>query len=104
MKQSFSHQTVKHIAQLAHIPITPDEEVSLAAAFEETIEVVQNLSSLDTSKVEPTHQVTGLENVWRDDIVNTEKMFSQAEALANAPQRHQGYFVVPQVLSQTADA
>jgi aspartyl-tRNA(Asn)/glutamyl-tRNA(Gln) amidotransferase subunit C len=92
------------MAALANIPITEQEEVQLAAAFTETITLVEKLSSLDTEDVEPTHQVTGLENVWREDTVNSEKMFSQDQALANAPQTHEGFFVVPQVINQDANA
>ncbi len=92
------------MAALANIPITEQEEVQLAAAFTETITLVEKLSSLDTEDVEPTHQVTGLENVWREDTVNSEKMFSQDQALANAPQTHDGFFVVPQVINQDVNA
>ncbi len=100
MSKSFSQQTVHHIAQLANIPLTSEEEVKLAGQFEETIEVVAHLSELETANVEPTHQVTGLENVWRDDVVDEERMFTQEQALANASKKADGYFVVPQVIAQ----
>ncbi len=100
MPNSFSQQTVHHIAQLANIPISSDEEAKLAGQFEETIEVVAHLSELDTANVEPTSQVTGLENVLRDDVVDTSRMFSQDQALANASKKADGYFVVPQVIAQ----
>jgi len=44
--------------------------------------------------------VTGFKNVTRKDIVDEKASFTQAEALANAPQQQDGYFVVPQVLKQ----
>ena len=58
---------VKHIAKLANIPITPEEEKSLRDAFEETLGVISELQSVDVTGVEPTHQVTGFENVLRED-------------------------------------
>ncbi len=91
---------VKHIAQLAHIPITDEEEKKLEKAFVETLGVVNELKEVDVTGVEPTSQVTGLENVWREDVIRPEDTFTQAEALSNAKKSFQGYFVVPQVIDQ----
>lgn len=92
--------TVHHIAKLANIPVTKQEEEKLAVAFEETFEVINKLQEVDVTGVEPTHQVTGLTNVLRTDEVDRENMFTQQEALANANQQYEGYFVVPQVIDQ----
>jgi len=91
---------VKHIAKLANIPITESEEKMLAATFAETLQVVEELKKVDVSGVEPTFQVTGLENVMREDVVDVDRMFSQDEALTNATASHNGYFVVPQIINQ----
>jgi aspartyl-tRNA(Asn)/glutamyl-tRNA(Gln) amidotransferase subunit C len=91
---------VKHIAVLANIPITDQEEKKLEAAFEETLHVVSELKAVDVTGVEPTFQVTGLENVMREDVISEEDMFTQEEALANAKQTHEGYFMVPAVINQ----
>jgi aspartyl-tRNA(Asn)/glutamyl-tRNA(Gln) amidotransferase subunit C len=99
-KTGFSPQVVQHIAQLANVVVSADEEAALATAFEETIAVVAKMTELDTSMVQPTHQVTGLENVLRSDEVAMPRMFTQAEALANANETHAGFFVVPQVIDQ----
>ncbi len=91
---------VKHIAKLANIPISESESKNLSEAFEETLQVVDQLQQVDTKGVETTHQVTGLKNVLREDVVIEEEMFSQEEALANANNTHQGYFVVPKILEK----
>jgi len=91
---------VSHIAKLANIPITSDEEKSLAEAFETTLAVIEQLQTVNVEGVTPTFQVTGLENVMRDDVVDENRMFSQDQALANAKATHDGYFVVPQIISQ----
>ena len=93
-------QNVAHIAKLANIPISEKEQQDLAKAFEETLEVVDELSSLNVENVKTTHQVTGLENVWREDEVNTDVMFTQQEALTNAQNTHDGYFVVSNILEE----
>lgn len=90
--------TVKHIAQLSNIPITESEAQSLQVAFDETLATVANLQDVDVTGVEPTHQVTGLENVLRDDVIDDSRTFSQDEALANAKESYNGYFVVPRII------
>lgn len=91
---------VKHIAKLSDIPVTDAEVSNMTQAFEETLAVVSNLQSVDVTGVEPTHQVTGLENVTRQDIVETDRMFSQSEALANGHQVFNGYFVVGRLIDK----
>ncbi len=93
-------QIVDHIAKLANIPVTEDEKKILADGFTKTMEVVDHLSELDTSSIEPTHQVTGLVNVLRDDVVDEARMFTQKQALSNAKKTHQGFFVVDQILEE----
>lgn len=92
--------SVKHIAQLANIPITAVEEKSLEAAFQETLVVIEQMQAINVSNVQPTYQVTGLENVLREDVIDEARMFSQKQALANAKETHDGFFVVPQVIAQ----
>lgn len=92
---------VHHIAQLAQIPISDKEEQSLEHAFDATLKVIDKLQELDVKNVEPTHQVTGLHNVLREDIVDESRMFTQEEALANAKQTHNGFFVVNQLIEQS---
>ena len=92
--------TVHHIARLANIPITKDEEEKLAKAFDETLDTIKDLQQVDVKNVEPTHQVTGLANVLREDKIDEERMFSQVDALMNAKQTWNGYFVVNQILDQ----
>lgn len=97
---SMNASLVHHISVLANIPVTKDEEEKLAAGFSTTLAVVDKLMDVDTKNIEPTHQVTGLENVWREDKIDPSQTFSQEEALANAKNKHIGYFVVPQVIEQ----
>ncbi len=94
----------KHVAKLANIPISDQEAEQLADDFAETLVVVDQLQSLDVDDVEPTHQVTGLTNVLREDKIDEKKMFTQKEALANAPRQHNGYFVVDRLINKEEQA
>jgi aspartyl-tRNA(Asn)/glutamyl-tRNA(Gln) amidotransferase subunit C len=97
---AITKQTIKHVAQLANIPVSEQESASLAQAFQDTLEVVDKLKKVDVKDVESTHQVTGLTNVTRPDQVIPKQMLSQSQALANAKKTYQGYIVVPRILER----
>lgn len=99
MAKTFTAQDVAHIAALAHIPVTQEEDKKLAAGFTKTITVIEELNKLDVKGVDASH-VIGLTNVLREDIVDEKRMFTQEQALANAPRKDGGFFVVDQVIEQ----
>lgn len=100
MSNTITTKQVHHIAKLANIPVNDDQAQKLATGFAETLQTIADLKKVDTSGVEPTHQVTGLENVLREDTIDPSRTFTQKEALANAKQTYQGFFVVPRVIKK----
>lgn len=60
---------VLHLAQLSSLDLHDSEIDSLQIDLENILGYVDKLSELDTTGVEPTYQVTGLRNVWREDKV-----------------------------------
>lgn len=101
-KATFTQKQVEHVADLAHIPVTTNEAKQLAQDFSTTLDVISDLEKVDVAGIEPTHQVTGLSNVTREDTVDESRMFTQAQALANAPKQHDGFFVVPRIIDREA--
>lgn len=97
---TFTSSDVQKIATLAHIPITDDEATKLAEGFTTTMNVVDKLAKVDVKGVTPTSQVTGFENVFREDEIDTTRMFSQEQALENGKRTHNGFFVVDQILEE----
>ena len=85
-----------HVAKLANLPLTDEEKKKFEKQLEETISYIQNLNEVDATGIEPTSQVTGLENVTRDDIVKPS--LSQEDALKNAKSTHNGFFKVKGIL------
>lgn len=100
MKKIITKDTVDHIARLAKIPVTEIEKEDLAAGFNKTLSVVDELFKVEVKDVEPTAQVTGLENILREDKVDEKKILTQDQALSNTKNKHNGYFVVEQILAQ----
>lgn len=91
---------VKHVAKLANLPLTTDEEKMFQKQLVSILDLVEKLKKVDTKNVSPTSQVTGQANVFREDIIEPERVLTQKEALSNAPQSHNGYFVVPRILDE----
>lgn len=88
---------VRHLADLSNLQLTDEEIANLQVDLENIVNYIDQLNSLDTSGVEPTYQVTGLENVWRDDEVQTHAANREA-LLALAPEVADNQVKVPQVL------
>lgn len=87
---------VQHLADLSSLHLADDEAAALQGDLERIIKYIEQLSELDTTGVEPTYQVTGLENVWRDDVVVTDVGRDALLAIAPDQQNHQ--VKVPKVL------
>ncbi len=98
--RTFSSADVIKIAKLANIPVTDDQAHDLALGFTKTMTVVNELSNVDVAGIEATNQVTGLENVLREDEIDTSRMFTQEQALAQGKRTHNGFFVVDQILEK----
>ena len=92
-----STDDVQHLAQLSSLQLTDDEVTALQADLQNILGYVQQLSELNTEGVEPTYQVTDLENVWRDDVVDSYGL-GRDELIALAPAAEAHQIKVPKVL------
>lgn len=92
-----STDDVQYLAQLSNLQLSSDEVPALQADLENILGYIQQLAELDTSGVEPTYQVTDLENVWREDQVDTYGI-DRESLLALAPATDTDQIKVPKVL------
>jgi aspartyl-tRNA(Asn)/glutamyl-tRNA(Gln) amidotransferase subunit C len=92
-----SHDDVQHLAQLSLLQLTDDEVSALQTDLQNIVGYIQQLDELDTTGVEPTYQVTDLQNVWRDDVVDSYGI-DKAALLALAPATEAEQIKVPKVL------
>lgn len=89
---------VQKVATLANLPLTSEEEEKFSKELSETLDYVNQLESVDTKGVEPTSQVTGLENITREDEIG--QSLTQEEALSNSKSSYKGYIKVKAILSE----
>ena len=91
-----SVEQVRHVASLARLDLADDELESLAEDMGRILSYVEKLGELDTDGVEPTSHVVAMETPYRDDVVTSKP--STDDALANAPEREDNFFVVPSII------
>jgi aspartyl-tRNA(Asn)/glutamyl-tRNA(Gln) amidotransferase subunit C len=92
-----SQDDVRHLAQLSSLQLNDDEVNSLQQDIAGILTYVQQLGELNTADVQPTYQVTDLENVWREDEV-AEDTVTREQLLALAPEFANNQVKVPKVL------
>lgn len=89
---------VKHVAKLAALKLTSKETDAFQKQLSDILEYVEHLSKVETKEVEPTSQITGLENIFREDVSTTG--LSQEEALSNAPAKQDSLFKVKAIFEE----
>ena len=92
---AISIDEVRKIAQLARIDLTPEEQTRHAETISAVFDYMKILNEVDTSGVAPTFQVTGLMNVYRDDVVVESKLGKKL--IEQMPQVEGEELVVPGV-------
>lgn len=87
---------VRHVARLAALKLSADEEQAYRGQLEEILSAVGELESLPTEKVTPTFYVHSLQGASRPDVVQGE--LGLEKALKNAPARAGSAFAVPKII------
>jgi len=86
-----------HVANLARLDLDEDSIDRLAGQIGKILEHVDTLNSVDTEGVSPTSHAIFLNNAFREDIVK--ESLDRNNALANAPEKEDGNFIVPKVIN-----
>lgn len=96
---ALTKQDVLHVAKLANLTLTPKEVEIFAQQLSSVVESFDELSQVDTTDTIPTSQVTGLIDVWREDVLQPVSTLTQDEALSGTEKTHNGHFVVDYVFA-----
>ena len=89
---------VRHVAELAKLHLSDAEVAQFAGQLSAILEYARRLVEVDTSQVPPTPSVLPLANVLRED--EPVAGLSNDAALANAPDRQDGFFRVRAVFEE----
>ncbi len=89
---------VLKLAQLARLDLTEAEIDEYAVELSQILDYVEQLSSVDVKGLKPTHQVTGLTNVTREDKIKNYGYLA-ADLLKNVPTVQDGQLKVKRMIS-----
>ena len=82
---------------LSRIELQEDKKLQLVEELSSILDFVDDLQALDVKNIEPISQVTGLKDVWREDVV-VDCEISRDDLLKNTPSSKDGYVKVQKVL------
>jgi aspartyl-tRNA(Asn)/glutamyl-tRNA(Gln) amidotransferase subunit C len=102
MNERIDTNLVGRVAHLSRLELSAKELEVFSRQLSAIVDYIRKLDELDTSAVEPLAHCLPMSNVFRDDEVLPS--LSAQQALANAPDRFEDFFKVPQILEDTSGA
>jgi aspartyl-tRNA(Asn)/glutamyl-tRNA(Gln) amidotransferase subunit C len=93
---SLDKATIRRVATLARIEVPDADLEATAQKLSGIFNWIEQLKEVNTDNVAPMSGGTDLNLPWRADVVNDGGI--PDKVLANAPERHDGFFGVPKVV------
>jgi len=89
---------IDHIERLSKLSFVGEERESIRKDLQNILQLVETISQLDTSGVEPLIHMTDESNHFR--LSESNEHISAADALRNAPKADSDYFRVPRFVDK----
>ena len=93
---SLEKKQVKEIAQLARLNISDSEALQTTAELNNILNLMAELSEIDTEDVEPMAHPLDMSQRLRDDVVSETDLSDDFQAIA--PKTGKQHFLVPTVI------
>ena len=93
-----SHKEVEHVAKLAKLDLTKVEKTLFGEQLSQILTFVEQLQDVSTEGIPPTASVADQESWLREDLPR--EGLTQEQALSNAPEANEGFFVVPKIIGK----
>ncbi len=91
-------EQVRHVAFLARLQLTSEEEAQFTQQLDSILSYVEQLQELDTEGIDPTFHAVDVEQILRADDVNP---WPDLDAILDgAPEREEQFFRVPRILGE----
>jgi len=97
--KKISKKEIEHLAELANLKLSKKELEKFQKQLSEILDYFNLLKKVKTLKAKPTSQVTGLENITRED--KTAPSLSQKDALSGSKSIHNDYFKVKAIFEDS---
>ena len=89
---------VRHVAALARLELTDEEIARYRKQLARVFGHIEQLSEVDIDGIRALSSAGDFTNVFRKD--EERSCLSQEEALRNAPEQKDGFFIVPRVIEE----
>ena len=96
MAEQLTIEQVSRVAFLARLELSGAETLRLTTELNGILGQFERLQELNTDGIAPTSHSLPLQNVFRDDQI--QPSLSREAATANAPEKRDGNFIVPQIM------
>lgn len=93
-----TEETVRHLANLARIALTPEEVTRLTGELTAITAAVESVNKVATDDIPATSHPIPMENVWREDVIADQ--LSLDDALTGAPDHDGSRFRVTAILGE----
>ena len=89
-------EEVLYVAHLARLDLDEESIEKFAGQIDEILGYIEKLNQVDTQNIKPTSHAISLTNAFRED--KEREHIERELALANAPEKEDGSFIVPKVV------
>lgn len=87
---------IRRIADLGRIDISEEQITVMQGELNDIFQMIEQIRSVDTTGVEPMpNPHDGVERLREDAVTEGD---NRSENMKNAPEKTEGYFLVPQVI------
>lgn len=99
----FNEDLIIKIKRLSRLDMSEEESQVLAKQLPEILHFVEQLQAVDTQNIAPTHQVTGLSNIWRNDEIKLCNPDTQQKIIAQFPLREGNLLATPAIFEDSSE-
>ena len=97
-----TQEEVTHVANLSKLKFTENETAEFVTTLSKIVDMVELLSEVNTTGVEPTTTMADRKTVLRPDVA--EKGTDRYRFFKNVPEKENYYIKVPAILDDGGDA
>lgn len=97
-KVRLSSKETLHLAKLSNLKLSAEENKKIENQLTETLDYVQNLNEIDTTKVSPTNHTVNLTNEYFADGTKNTRGLTELEVFQNTKSKKNKYFSVKKIL------
>ncbi len=96
-KKMLSKDEILHLADLSNIKLKDEEINKYQDQLTKTLDYVENLNELNTDQVNPSADITDLDNISFEDGSENKRGLSARQALANSKNKKDQFFVANKI-------